>query len=165
MRWGRCKRCHRVIWDRESLRTGLGSECRKRLGYRYRFLAPVIVNRVIQQAETSTAPTLPHVALTLEFIRQSYNHRDYIYGVWKDLSSDDSRSEKLDKVRQRTVEEIRDEFAGYLVSGGVRSVAAQLSQIGFFNRPLGKEGQSFDEGTAGLFRKFFESSLTTLVGQ
>jgi hypothetical protein len=171
--WSRGNRCHKPIWDRVSLRTGYGPECRRKLGYRYRKLVPVIikrkvvpviVNQLFQQAETVTAPTQPQAALMLEFARQAYNHREFIYDTWKDLSLSHSVSEVRDKLERRTSEEIRDEFTGCLINGGVHAVSAQLTHIGFFKTPLAGRGPSLDEQTAEVFRKFFESSLTTLVG-
>jgi len=122
------------------------------------------VNRTLQKLEVSVALQQPHVAAMLEVARQAYNHRDYLYDICRELGSARPAEKKFENIKDRTVQEIKSELAGYLISGGIHAVSSQLREVGFFERPLGALGPALDERTSRVFQGFFESSLAE-VGQ
>jgi hypothetical protein len=118
---------------------------------------------MLQKLEVSAVLHQPHLALAIEGVRQAYNHRDYLYDVCRELSSARPVEEKVEKLKERTMQEIKAEVAGYLVSGGSHMVSLHLRRLGFFDKPFGPKGPVLDERTSRLFQDFFESSLAELV--
>jgi hypothetical protein len=93
----------------------------------------------------------------------AYNHRDYLYSVCQELSSARSVEDKIENVKERTMQEIKAEAASYLISGGVHAVSSHLRRLGFFDRPFGVSGPLLDERSSRLFQDFFESSVVRVV--
>ena len=58
------------------------------------------------------------------------------------------------------VEEAKKEAVNRLIGAGVKDVTSYLSQIGFFDKPLGEPVGKYQ---SHLFQGFFEDSLTELV--
>jgi len=75
------------------------------------------VNEILLKVEASGVVHQPHIALLIEGVRQSYNHHDYLYDVAKELLSSKSVGQKLSRVRDKTVQEIKKEAVSRLTSG------------------------------------------------
>jgi hypothetical protein len=121
------------------------------------------VNRILQKVEASAVVHQPHIAVMIEVARQSYNHRDYLYDVAKELSSNKPADQKFSNVSYRTVQELKTEAAGRLVSGGVAAVSSRLSDIGVFRQPFGLKGPELNETQSNTLRTFFEGTLEQLT--
>jgi len=120
------------------------------------------VNRILQKVELSAVVTQPHITLTIEIVRQSYNHRDYLYDVAKELSSSDSTDQKFSNIRDRTVQELKKEAMSRLATGGVTAVSSGLRDMGVFTRPFGLKGPVLNENQSRMLQTFFEGTLNQL---
>jgi hypothetical protein len=121
------------------------------------------INRILQKVEASAVVHQPHIALMIEAVRQSYNHRDYLYDVAKELSSNKPADQKFSNIRERTVQELKGEAASRLVSGGVGAVSSRLSDVGVFRHPFGVKGPALNENQSSMLRAFFEGTLEQLT--
>jgi hypothetical protein len=120
------------------------------------------INLILRKVEASAVLAQQHhVAAMVEAIRQSYNHRDYLYDVLKEISSSKSTAQKSSNISDRTVEEIKAEVVGRLVSGGVSAVSSRLGEMGAFAR-LGAGGAMLNEGQSILLQTFFEGTLNQI---
>jgi hypothetical protein len=140
-------------------RSGKSEELAKAIAIRARDEA---VNRTLQKVEASTVVTQPHIAIMIEGVRQSYNHRDYLYDVVKELSSSHPTNQKVSSVRDRTVQEIKSEVVSRLASGGVTAVSSSLRDTGLFKQPFGVKGPVLNEDQENLLQTFFEGTLSQL---
>jgi hypothetical protein len=170
-----CQRCGKALSNPVSVSRGVGPICERRIGvsrgggsqeFKQQLLRRArdqAVNRTLQKVEACAVLHQPHLALAIEGVRQAYNHRDYIYDVCKELSSERPIEEKLEKLKERTTQEMKAEVTGYMVSGGSDTVSLHLSRLGLFDKPFGPKGLVLDERTSRLFQDFFESSLAELI--
>jgi hypothetical protein len=118
---------------------------------------------VLLKVEASAVVHQPHIALMIEGIRQSYNHRDYLYDVGKELISNKPADQKLSNIRDRTAEEIKAEGVTRLASGGATAVSSQLKDLGVFRRPFGLRGPELNEQQSRAMQFFFEGTLSQLI--
>jgi hypothetical protein len=120
------------------------------------------INRVLQKVEASAVVHQPHIALMIEVVRQSYNHRDYLFDVAKELSSNEPADQKLSNIRDRTVQELKAEATSRLASGGVAGVSSRLKDIGVFRHPFGLKGPELSDQRSDMLQAFFEGTLNQL---
>jgi hypothetical protein len=99
----------------------------------------------------------------IEGIRQSYNHRDYLYDVGKELVSNKPADQKLSNIRDRSAQEIKAEAVSRFASGGTTAVSSQLKVLGVFRRPFGPKGPELNEQQSLTLQFFFEGTLSQLV--
>jgi len=120
------------------------------------------VSRILQVVVASQVISQPHMALMVEGLRQAYSHREFIYDIAREISSDRSVEEKLQTIEEKAFQQMRSEAASCLIGGGVRSVSLFLAQQGFFTKPFGSKGPVLDEQQSGIFRSIFENSLSQM---
>lgn len=121
------------------------------------------VNVILKKVEVSAVVHSPYIAAMIEVVRQSYNHRDYLYAVAKELASDKTAKEKMSNIRELTIQEIKKEMVGCLESRGVPAVSSLLKGVGVFSRPLGPKGPQLSDQQSGMLQTFFEWTLNEVV--
>ena len=121
------------------------------------------VNVILKKVEASTVVHSPHIAAIVEVARQSYNHRDYLYAVAKELASDSSTKEKFSNIRDLTIQEIKKETVSRLESGGTSAVSSYLKVLGVFEQPFGTKGRRLNDQQSDTLQKFFERTLNQIA--
>jgi len=127
-------------------------------------LRDAAINRIARDLEVSLLLQRPELIPVIEAVRWAYNHRDYLYDVCKELTSTRPAEEKIENLKDRTVDEIKAELVSLLTRGGIQAVSSQLRQLGFFDRPFGERAPPLDPRTSAVFQGFFESSVAEVIG-